>query len=140
MQDPIIITLTGLCSVYFGFQCLRILPVCFRVVEALRAGIARWPGPPVYDPDPRVRQVDQWLGRSTQFLFPFFFKHALGVFTAFSLSAIMGLNVFFNWIVPIQGHEWMAFGLPLFAVIVGGCLFLKRALISMYAVKKFLSQ
>ena len=140
MQDRIMFSIAGLCAVYFGFQCLRILPTCLRIVQALNAGIARWPGPPVVDPDPRVRQVDQWLGRPTQFLFPFFFKHALGVFAAFGLSAITALNCIFGWMIPLPGKQWMVFGMALFAIVVGGHLYLKRALVSMHVVMRVLSE
>ncbi len=139
MNNHWILAVSGVAAVYFGLQTLRILPTVVRLISALRSGSVVWPGPIIQDLEYTVRVARQRLGAPPQYLFTSFFKHALGVVAAFSMSVLLILNVFFLWIVPLEGKEWIAFGLPLFAVIVGGRLYLKRALYNMVEVNKILT-
>lgn len=140
MENRVILIAAALSALYFGVQFLRILPISLRLVQALWIGKVRWPGSPTHDPDSRIRLAEQWLCSPPQYLFPSFFKHALGVLAAFVLSTIITLNYFFFWLVPLPGRDWIVFGLLLFAVVIGGCLYLKRALYYLQIIKTMLSE
>lgn len=140
MDDRCITVIAGMCAVYYGIQSLRILPTVVHLVRALGAHQIIWLGPPTCDPNPRVRQADQIIRRPTQYLFPCFLKHALGVLAAFLLSTMLALNVYFSWFVPLPGKKLIAFGLPLGAVMIGGRLYLRRALFNMRMIEALLSK
>jgi len=140
MDDDKILIISALFALYFGAQTLRILPTTVRLIGALGAGKVTWPGPETHDPARYARKAREILGDPPEYLFPTFFKHALGVVAVFVLSVIYVLNWFFLWMVPLPGQEWIVFGLTLLFVVVGGHLFLRRALHNATQIKGILSK
>jgi len=128
MENRLILIVACISAVYYGVHTIRILPFSIRLIGALRRRRLTWPGPPTQDPDPTVQRSRQIIGGPAEHLFPAYFKHALGVVAAFVMSAMLALNYFFFWIVAHAGQEWIAFGLPMLAAIIGGRLYLHRAL------------
>ena len=125
----------GLCALYYAIQSLRLLPTIVQLCQALAANRITWPGPPVYDPDPRREEARKRLGLRQRYLFPEFLKNSLlGVVGAFVLSTMFGLAIFFWWPSPIPGEPWIAYGVVLavlFVVVVSGRICVKRAFLYM---------
>lgn len=140
IDDDKILLISALFALYFGVQTLRILPTVVRLIGAIGAGKATWPGPETHDPARYARQAREILGDPPEYLFPTFFKHALGVVAAFALSVLNALNWFFLWMIPLPGQELIAFGLPLLIVAVGGHFYLRRALHNATQIKGILSK
>ena len=92
MNNAWLLIISGLVTVYFGAQTLRLLPTLFRLLIALLTGVVKWPGPRIHDPDPRLSTVKVRLGVDYQSLFSTFLWNTLSVAAAlvFSLLAFLG--------------------------------------------------
>jgi len=138
MNNPWLVGIFGVATVYFGVLALRVLPTLLRLIAALRSGAVKWPGPIVRDPDPEVSAGMVRLGTSPARLFPTFFQYALGLMAAFALSLMSLLNEFLIVVVVREGNALCALILTLTAFI-GGIIASKRALHHMGQVNVLLS-
>lgn len=138
MDERLLSTITIVCALYYGIQCIRIIPTIIRLVQALQKHETQWPGPPAFDPNPRIRYREQRIGKPMQYLFPTFIKNSIGVISSFILSTILALNIRFQWLVPLPGKEIIAFGIPLLAIIFGGQIYRRRAIFFMRITQSLL--
>jgi hypothetical protein len=140
MNDNIVMFVAFLTAFFFGIQTLRILPGFFWILHSVSAGPVPWPGPIAYDPNPRIVSGMQALGAPPHHLFPQFLRYGLGVMCALLLAVMCILNKIFGWMVPLPGHELVANGMPLLAIVVGGGLSVRRAVFYKACIERLLSK
>ena len=92
MNNAWLLIISGLTTVYFGAQTLRLLPTLLRLLVALLTAVVKWLGPRIHDPDPRLSTVKVRLGVGYQSLFSTFFWNALSVAAAFVFSMLTFLG------------------------------------------------
>ncbi len=76
----------GFATIYFGVLAFQILPTLLRLLAALWAGVAKWPGPRIHDPDRGASNIRARLGVGYENLFSTFVQNASGVIAGFVFS------------------------------------------------------
>jgi len=127
MNNPWLLLIYGVATLYFGMLTLRILPTLLKFLVALLAGTVKWPGPRIHNPAQTASRVRLGHGIGYQQLFPTFIWNFMVVSAVFIFSLLLffGFTPFSSDIIFIKlGYELF---LMTFITFLGGIMSLRPA-------------
>lgn len=138
MNNPWLVSIFGVATLYFGVQALRVLPTLLRLTAALARGAVKWPGPTVRGPDLGTSASIKRLGVRLDGLFPTFLQYTLSLVAALAFFLMSLLDEFLVMVVPLEGNASCVLILTVIAFIAG-IIVSRRALQHMGQVNVLLS-